>query len=248
MRATPRARAAGAVSRDVPDDVAAAGQLDAGVPIDPTDKELAWFDGLNRRYPFPLAWPGRSWLDGQMAAHPAIVRYYLEGGDSRVVRVLRGQAEEVAQAGHGPGGVAGTGTWEASSAKLVSRMGYLTEGRTAGQARELDFSPWGGAYNRVPADATAFVHRDPLYSLKHAVVVDPAASTAAKQAAHRWATRSWASVHRWGTGGVFPNFPDPDLDNWADAYYGSNHDRLLRVKARYDPGNVFRLHQSLPVR
>jgi len=136
-----------------------------------------------------------------MAAHPAIVRYYLEGGDSRVVRVLRGQAEEVAQAGHGPGGVAGTGTWEASSAKLVSRMGYLTEGRTAGQARELDFSPWGGAYNRVPADATAFVHRDPLYSLKHAVVVDPAASTAAKQAAHRWATRSWASVHRWGTGG-----------------------------------------------
>jgi len=131
---------------------------------------------------------------------------------------------------------------------IAALVGTLTNGRAAGQSRELDFSPWGGAYNRVPANATAFVHRDPLYSLKHAVVVDPAASMAAKQAAHDWATRSWASVHRWGSGRVFPNFADPDLDNWADAYYGGNLDRLLRVKARYDPGNVFRFHQSLPVR
>lgn len=130
---------------------------------------------------------------------------------------------------------------------IAALVGSLTEARVAGQSRELDFSPWGGAYNRVPAHATAFVHRDPLYSLKHAVVVDPAASTAAKQAAHRWATRSWASVHRWGSGRVFPNFADPELDNWADAYYGSNLDRLLRVKARYDPDNVFRFAQSLPV-
>jgi hypothetical protein len=49
----------------------------------------------------------------------------------------------------------------------------LVQGRAAGQSRELDFMPWGGGYNRVPPDATAFVHRDGLFQLKHAVVVDP---------------------------------------------------------------------------
>jgi FAD/FMN-containing dehydrogenase len=119
--------------------------------------------------------------------------------------------------------------------------------RVGGQSRELDFSPWGGGYNRVSADATAFVHRDDLYWLKHATEVEPGSSRVEKEAAHDWAARSWGVVHPWGTGGVFPNFPDPDLDDWARAYYGNNLDRLLRVKARHDPGNVFRFRQSLPV-
>ncbi len=122
------------------------------------------------------------------------------------------------------------------------------EGRTSGEARELDFMPWGGAYNRRPPDATAFVHRDQLFQLKHAVVVGPDAPPANQAAAHRAATRSWTSVHPWGSGRVFQNFADPDLEHWPAAYYGPNYDRLVRVKARYDPSNLFRFHQSLPGR
>jgi FAD/FMN-containing dehydrogenase len=44
---------------------------------------------------------------------------------------------------------------------------------------------------------------------------------------------------------VYPNFPDLDLEDWAQAYYGTNYDRLLRVKAQYDPGNIFFFQQSL---
>jgi FAD/FMN-containing dehydrogenase len=46
---------------------------------------------------------------------------------------------------------------------------------------------------------------------------------------------------------VYPNFPDLDLEDWGRAYYGANYDRLLRVKAKYDPGNFFRFRQSLPI-
>jgi FAD/FMN-containing dehydrogenase len=122
----------------------------------------------------------------------------------------------------------------------------LLEGRVAGQSRELDFTPWGGAYNRVPAAATAFAHRDEFFLLKHAVVVDPDAPAAERQAARRWLARSWALVHPWGSGRVYQNFPDPDLEDWEHAYYGANYDRLVRIKARYDPGDFFRFRQSLP--
>jgi Berberine and berberine like len=46
---------------------------------------------------------------------------------------------------------------------------------------------------------------------------------------------------------VFQSFADPDLESWAGACYGTNLERLVRVKARYDPGNALRFHQSLPV-
>jgi Berberine and berberine like len=122
----------------------------------------------------------------------------------------------------------------------------FVQGRPAGESRELDFMPWGGAYNRVPPAATAFGHRDARFQLKHAAVVDPQASTAATQAAHRWVTRSWALVQPWGSGRVFPNFTDPDLEDWAPANHGSNYDRLVRIRARYDTAGLFHFHQSLP--
>jgi FAD/FMN-containing dehydrogenase len=122
---------------------------------------------------------------------------------------------------------------------VAALLEHFSTGRVAGQSRELDFTPWAGAYNRVPADATAFVHRQARFLLKHAVVVDPGTPSAEREAARRWLARSWATVHPWGTGGVYQNFPDPDLDDPARAYYGGNLDRLLRTKARYDPDGFF---------
>jgi FAD/FMN-containing dehydrogenase len=121
----------------------------------------------------------------------------------------------------------------------------LQRDRREGQSRELDFSPWGGAYNRVSPDATAFVHRADRFWLKHAAEVDTGASGAEKEAAHDWAGRSWSLVHPFGTGRVFPNFPDPDLEDWPRAYFGPNLERLRQVKARYDPQGLFRFRQSL---
>ena len=71
--------------------------------------------------------------------------------------------------------------------------------------------------------------------------------------AQRWVSGSWTSVHPWGSG-PFQNFADPDLENWADAYYGTNYDRLVQIKARYDPGassastSPYRLHSYAATR
>jgi FAD/FMN-containing dehydrogenase len=130
---------------------------------------------------------------------------------------------------------------------IQALVGHLGADRAPGQSRELDFSPWGGAYNRVVTEATAFAHRAERFLLKHGVEIDAGATECEGDAARAWLKRSWAIVHPYGSGGAYPNFPDPELEDWGLAYHGGNLDRLLRVKARYDPEDRFRFHQSLPV-
>jgi FAD/FMN-containing dehydrogenase len=121
----------------------------------------------------------------------------------------------------------------------------FSRGLAGGQSREVAFLAWGGAYNRVPADATAFVHRDELFLIQHLLVLDPATGSSGRGSALEWLARSWEHVHPWGSGGVYPNFPDPDLEDWGRAYYGRNYDRLRRIKAAYDPDGFFRFHQGI---
>jgi hypothetical protein len=117
---------------------------------------------------------------------------------------------------------------EVPAADLVAA---LSADRRSGESRELDFSPWGGAYNRVPAAATAFPHRDASFLLKHAATVEPHAEPSP------WLGRSFAITHPYGTGGVYPNFPEPGLPD--SAYYGINTDRLHAVHRAYDPDGHF---------
>ena len=91
-------------------------------------------------------------------------------------------------------------------------VGMLGPGRVRGESRELNLTPWGGAYNRVAPDATAFAHRDERFIVEHVLVADHGAPAVGR----RWVQRSWATVHRWGSGRVYPNFPDPDLADWAE--------------------------------
>lgn len=93
----------------------------------------------------------------------------------------------------------------------------FSRARTGGQARMLDFTPWAGAYGRMPGHATAFVHRNDIFLLAQDVVVDSSAFKADREVARTWLTRSWNAVHRWGTGRSYQNFPDEDLENWSYA-------------------------------
>ena len=130
---------------------------------------------------------------------------------------------------------------------IATLLDRFAEPPAPGEARELDFMPWGGAFGRVAPDATAFVHRDELFQLKHTSALRPDAADVDKEAAHHHVTASWAAVHPWGSNRVFPNFADPDLgDDAPAAYHGTNLDRLRQVKARYDPDHLFHFPQSIP--
>lgn len=103
-----------------------------------------------------------------------------------------------------------------------------------GVFREITCVPWGQALSRVPADATAFVHRNALFMIASTSSFDPA-----------WASASKAIVHPWGSSHVYQNHPDPELLNPSHAHYGSNLHRLIEIKAQYDPEWTFGSKQPL---
>jgi FAD/FMN-containing dehydrogenase len=107
----------------------------------------------------------------------------------------------------------------------------------------LLFDAYGGALNRPDADATAFVHRDMLFSLQYLAYFG---GGAAGRASRRWINGTWRALRPHVSGQAYQNYIDPGLDGWQRAYYGSNLARLREVKKQVDPDFRFRFPQAIP--
>jgi FAD/FMN-containing dehydrogenase len=97
---------------------------------------------------------------------------------------------------------------------------------------------YGGAINRVPKNATAFVHRDQLFSIQY---VAGSSTTADAD----WLREFRAAMAPYVSGQAYQNYIDPELEHPNIAYYATNLARLRTVKARYDQKNVFRFPRSV---
>lgn len=125
-------------------------------------------------------------------------------------------------------------------------LAILETERLAGQTHELQVSALGGAANTLPRTATAYVHRDTLFSASFlASNVTGPVSDEAKATAARYVDAGFAAIDPYSNGETYQNFIDPRLPDWKRSYYAENYPRLTRVKHVYDPHNVFRFAQSI---
>ena len=108
---------------------------------------------------------------------------------------------------------------------------------------EIAFAQLGGAINRVPAAATAYPHRD----INYVVNIHTRWGSAAQDATCiAWARGLFDALTPHATGGVYVNFmPEDEEERVRAGAYGANYDRLVRVKSKYDPGNLFRVNQNI---
>jgi FAD/FMN-containing dehydrogenase len=123
----------------------------------------------------------------------------------------------------------------------------INERQDRGQAGSVVFDSWGGAINRVAPSATAFVHRRARASAQYIVEFPAGVAKSSVKDARSWLDGWYASLRPYVSGEAYQNYIDPGLADWEQAYYGANLPRLKRVKAKWDPDDVFHFAQSIPL-
>jgi FAD/FMN-containing dehydrogenase len=101
----------------------------------------------------------------------------------------------------------------------------------------------GGAIARVPAEATAFAHRNSRIMTNVAAFFDGPEDKAVREA---WVEELAADLHQGDTGAYVNFLGDEGIARVRAAYPDTTWDRLAAIKRRYDPANLFRLNQNIP--
>ncbi|MFT3864329.1 MAG: FAD-binding oxidoreductase [Solirubrobacterales bacterium] len=143
--------------------------------------------------------------------------------------------------GHGKRSYVKAGYLDALSPQAIERLIEVASEVTS-EFSQVEVLGVGGAIARVDADATAFPHRDAAW-----LINIPASWVEATEDEREieWARRVYRAIEPLMTGGAYANFMGDDEDDGAATAYGPTLERLRRVKAEWDPDNVFRLNQNI---
>jgi len=102
--------------------------------------------------------------------------------------------------------------------------------------------PINGAAHRAGNQDTPWSYRDAVWS-EVIVGVDP--DPANRDAITAWARAYYDALHPYGAGGAYVNFMMEEGEERIRATYRGNYERLAAIKAKYDPGNFFRVNQNI---
>ena len=106
--------------------------------------------------------------------------------------------------------------------------------------------PFDGAVNQLPQDHSAVGNRDARFVFNIAGSWEDEADDTTNI---DWARATWQDLRPFSTGGTYINFltEEEGTDRIADAY-GGNGERLVEIKTKWDPENLFRMNKNIPPR
>ena len=102
--------------------------------------------------------------------------------------------------------------------------------------------PINGAVQRVGRTATAFSYRDVTFAQ---VIVGVDSDPANVDQVTQWARQYWAALHPHSAGGAYVNMMMEEGQDRVEAAYRDNYRRLVAVKNKYDPDNLFHINQNI---
>jgi len=102
--------------------------------------------------------------------------------------------------------------------------------------------PIDGAAHRVGRKDTAFNYRNANFA---GVIVGVDPEPANNERMIRWAKEYWTALHPYSAGGGYINMVMDEGEDLVKAAYGDNYTRLAKIKAKYDPENLFCVNQNI---
>jgi FAD/FMN-containing dehydrogenase len=124
---------------------------------------------------------------------------------------------------------------------------------TSGDGREPTTAPpgrmflAGGAVASVAPDATAFAHGKALMLTTVDLDWTPDDNEASVARNEAWLSEFHEAMRPFTSDQSYQNFIDGAERDYLRAYYGANLERLVEIKRKYDPSNLFRFPQSIPL-
>lgn len=107
---------------------------------------------------------------------------------------------------------------------------------------EIFIGHLGGAIRRVAPDATAYRHRDAEFVMNvHGRWEKPSED----ERGIAWCRKAFEAATPYASGGVYVNFMTEEEESRVEAAYGDSYERLVGLKTKYDPTNLFRLNQNI---
>jgi FAD/FMN-containing dehydrogenase len=107
---------------------------------------------------------------------------------------------------------------------------------------QMHLYPISGAASRVGAEETPWAYRNAKYA-GVIVGVDPDPSNAGKIT--DWCKAYWEGLHPYSSGGAYSNFMMDEGQERVQASYKHNYKRLVSIKQKYDPNNLFQVNQNI---
>jgi FAD/FMN-containing dehydrogenase len=129
---------------------------------------------------------------------------------------------------------------ELSDEAIAEHVTYGPRVPTAQSTMQL--YPVDGAVHAVRSDETAFSFRDVRFAQVIAAMYPDPADTPRNVA---WVREYWEALHPYSAGGAYVNFMMDEGEERIKATYQENYARLVALKNRYDPTNLFHMNQNI---